>query len=1214
MAQLPAFSYLREGVPYWAVAGSGGGGGTSTFTQASISSLSVSSINGLEADQLDAAAWSFFPAQNSVDMNSQPLSNFPYIDGAGTWGIYADNAPVGSVNSSTFTVIVDSFFASANAAIMTAGTILGGNSAFSSINANLITANTFTSVSTVEVLSIVSTATVDTDVLHVSSINGASPDWWKNEAQSNVSMGGFYIDGISALYGTGANVFTVSAGNEHSLNLDGSNVVVNIGNSTIGNFAVQNNLSTIILANINGTTIPNLTASTINVPELFVSSVNGNEITASTIVIGSTISADGGEFQTLTATAFSTLGAEIKQGLMSSIVFNPQISPQFNIDLGMGDFLGTLGTGLFGVAVAVPVTAGTITYGLVKGLASLFEPRPINNIVSNQFETFNYASQLQVSTLNEQISTITRLVSTIPSTIVINDQPTNSTINTCDVEIYVSTLSPLPPFTAIRAIGDPVATVSTPWNVSQATPDYSWVPLPAEGGNQSTFSTITVNGDINLLPSTIIRSDSTSGVTYFIEPDGINMAQVAAQGFNVQNTIPGATEGIFTAGNSNPFFINPNASTFQLAYLNKAPTEFYVQTLGDDTTADGSISNPFQTIQAAITAAEAVSSGANQCVVIVAPGQYTENITFSKGYVAVIGAMNTQDGNQITSLNGDITVNVGNTDDLVARQVILQGLQIDGKLNDISAFQHTLIIQDCKFFDTETLLFVNPSAANQRTFITNSEFVQTGVSILPVVQFNVGQVQLERVDIDNSTNNTVLLYVSGTATLARCNFGNFESGTTATGTGVAPIVSVDSTSALVHTLGFTNIYYTSVSDKTGTANATGILFTTATTMTAIVLNCVFTLTGTSDLANQFIMKPFGAGVVTLLQADNQSSPAALGSCTLISPSFARADYVIPSMTAGITSTSQAVVSSLQGVNVSTNQLVTSSISGVFGSFGTISTNTINSLTANTSNLNCSTLTVGLSNFISPILNVNVSATPYDIMGVDVTVIPADRYLYFKVPGASDAVMYMNASNNNVGIDIIPESNFKFQVDGAIGGSSVKASTINTNFISTFGAGVPLQMFANENIELTPAAGSVVAVNDGAGPVGNQSGTIRFGNSEVIVSGYNGNETYIANNIYPGYYNVGWTGNVGRAIRVEYAIQTDNSFPSGLGQAEFTLPIGFSTLGSFQASYVAFQDNNPGLNHPAWLYSTITDGNGLISSIQIGAEGNSDVFVSVVGFV
>ena len=67
-------------------------------------------------------------------------------------------------------------------------------------------------------------------------------------------------------------------------------------------------------------------------------------------------------------------------------------------------------------------------------------------------------------------------------------------------------------------------------------------------------------------------------------------------------------------------------------------------------------------------------------------------------------------------------------------------------------------------------------------------------------------------------------------------------------------------------------------------------------------------------------------------------------------------------------------------------------------------------------------------------------------------------------------------------------------------------------------------------------------------------------------------------------------------------------------AEVVLPIGLSTIGCVQGTYVAFQDPSPGLNHPVWVYSTINDGNGLISTVQLGSGQNSDLFVSITGYV
>jgi hypothetical protein len=1102
-----------------------------------------------------ASNWSQFPALQDVNMGNNGLSNLNYIQSEANFNILASGDIVLTPNSGTV--------------------FITGDLQISTINGQIPGSGSGSTISTFQDFSISS--------LTVSSINGAVPG------------SGTVLSTFNDLYTSSlvASTLNSEVANISTINSEVANI------STINSEVA--NISTLIgsTINIDVITCSTLTSDFANISSLNTSSINGIEFVGGQGIIVSSITTN-----TIVSDSVSTIAAEIRQGLFSSIVFNPTVNPQFNIsvDTGFSEIgagLGAIGAGLLGLVVTLPVAGYQLGFGLGKGLNSATEPRAINNINTNNYEVYNYASQLQVSTLGTQVSTIFRTIETVASTIMDSNGSTLAT--STNIEVFTSTVSSAPPFLAMRAVADPLQFVSTPWSFEQMLSDDVWVEIPASGlsSNVSTLSLST----LTLAPSTIIKGDLDGAVMEVLEAGSLNdYGEIKTAGYWVTQSTTDPNFGIYVRNSSNlPAYINSNLSTFTIAYDNRAPTEFFVATNGSDTTGTGSFNNPFKTIQTAITAAEAVSSGANQVVITVAPGQYTENITFSKGYVSLVGVMNTQDGNQITSLNGNITVNCGFSDDLVARQVILQGLQIDGVLSDTSPNQHTLVIQDCKFFDTDTLLLVNPSAANQRTFITNTEFVQTTTSTLPVIDVRVGQLQIERIDVDNSTNNTTLLSVSGTASVARCNLCNFESGTTATTTAAA-IITVSSTSAFAHSFGFTNIYYTSSSNKTGSANATGIQFTSATTMTAIVINCVFSLVGTSDLANNYIIGKVGAGIITLLQANNQALPAAAGSATKIDPGFVRADYVDPAITAG----------SISSITINTSTITTN----------TASATSINATSGFFNSLGVSTLTVNSNIDYQPGTFVNKiflsgGVANASVIETDVLVSPyIDTVTYiqgFTNSTTANGYIVLASESGLMGINKIPDPGFILDVDSTIRTKVFHASgQIFTSSIVAPSTFIEVKSLTGE-VALTPDPSWWVGVNSGV-VAGDNQGKIKFGISETETTGYNGAETYLGTKVYPGFYDSGWTGLVGRPIRVEYAVTLDNSFPSGNGQAQFVLPIGFSTLQSFQATLVAFGDNNPGFNTPCWLYSTINDGNGLISTLQVAGEANAPVFVSALGYV
>jgi hypothetical protein len=219
-------------------------------------------------------------------------------------------------------------------------------------------------------------------------------------------------------------------------------------------------------------------------------------------------------------------------------------------------------------------------------------------------------------------------------------------------------------------------------------------------------------------------------------------------------------------------------------------------------------------------------------------------------------------------------------------------------------------------------------------------------------------------------------------------------------------------------------------------------------------------------------------------------------------------------------------------------------------------------------------------------------------------------------GALQGQANLNLVNSisSIGVNKIPQAGYALDVSGGIRAAGTNGTiTAHTAYIPTISTASFINIQSADTIELTPGAAWWVDIN-ASNSAGNGQGEIRFGDSKVFITGYLGSEAFIANNYYPGAYDSGWINYTGRAVRVEYPILLDSSFPSGNGQAEFVLPLGLSTLGSFQGTYVGFQDPNPSFNHPPWLYSTINAANGQISTIQVGGEAAASVFVSVVGYV
>jgi len=200
----------------------------------------------------------------------------------------------------------------------------------------------------------------------------------------------------------------------------------------------------------------------ISTPQLYVSSINGSEFTST----GITVQVAG--VSSLVANTVSSIGAELRTALVSTLQFNPSFSPNLDVNLGLGSLFGNLAGAASG---ALGVLVGGAALG--TGIAALSQSRQTNYINSNAYELVNGTTQLQVSTLAGPVSTIYRFVNSASPT-------------TPGEEVFVSTITGTG--TYIRSLSDPLNTVSSPNSTIQSFGQ--WVQLPdfPVASTVSTFS------------------------------------------------------------------------------------------------------------------------------------------------------------------------------------------------------------------------------------------------------------------------------------------------------------------------------------------------------------------------------------------------------------------------------------------------------------------------------------------------------------------------------------------------------------------------------------------------------------------------------------------------------------------------------------------------------------------------------------------------------
>lgn len=318
-----------------------------------------------------------------------------------------------------------------------------------------------------------------------------------------------------------------------------------------------------------------------------------------------------------------------------------------------------------------------------------------------------------------------------------------------------------------------------------------------------------------------------------------------------------------TAGTAGTDAVNYTQLTF------RDSTEFFVSEQGSDTSGNGSILAPYQTIQAAITAAELISSAAQVCVINVASGHYTENLTFSRGYICLNGSLQSQTGNEVCEITGNINIAVtGTPSDLFNRQITFTGFNLTcgagQTITNTSTTPHIVSFQDCKCFVVNQFYVSTGAFSDGRLYLTNVEIQQTlAGSTSPVIVTNLGQVELERVDIALSGNCSALV-IGGTSILSRFSLSALE--TTNTAATLAPMLSFTSSTTSTHTMG--NVAY-AISSATAKSNTSAVYIASGVNTTLLMLNNVFSLQGTSASTN-YTVGFDGSGTPAILGINNTS--------------------------------------------------------------------------------------------------------------------------------------------------------------------------------------------------------------------------------------------------------------------------------------------------------------------------------------------------------
>ena len=215
-------------------------------------------------------------------------------------------------------------------------------------------------------------------------------------------------------------------------------------------------------------TFTTLTATDwISTRTLYVSTIEGAKIDISGILVDAS-----GVFAT---NQVSSGVGSFNLTLVSSMAFKGidlggiDVSFDFGLGQALGGLLGGIGALVGGGLIGVGTGVGLAIQGAETGIATMVAGRPQNFISQDRYETVNFTSQLQVSTLGSNYpvySTIFRTVSSISA-----DQVPGK-------EIFTSTLF-YPGQICIRSVSDPMNLITGDSNLNTSTIQSfgQWVPL-----------------------------------------------------------------------------------------------------------------------------------------------------------------------------------------------------------------------------------------------------------------------------------------------------------------------------------------------------------------------------------------------------------------------------------------------------------------------------------------------------------------------------------------------------------------------------------------------------------------------------------------------------------------------------------------------------------------------------------------------------------------
>jgi hypothetical protein len=250
--------------------------------------------------------------------------------------------------------------------------------------------------------------------------------------------------------------------------------------------------------------------------------------------------------------------------------FTGAINVSFDLGLGqaIGGFLAGLGAAVGGAFIGVGTALGLTIQGAEQGIATMIAGRPQNFINNTTYETINFTSQLQVSTLGNAYPLYSSIFRTVSSASA-NSAP--------GPELFTSSFF-LPGQICIRSVSDPFNLISGDSNLNTSTIQSfgQWVPLEGlepenivcngvEANTISTGNFYSVLAKTDVLESyTVVASNFGIGLSAFLNYQAPLGFQTGATN---QAAFVGNLNNLYCYNDTNYIFSSQPGSTQENASL-----------------------------------------------------------------------------------------------------------------------------------------------------------------------------------------------------------------------------------------------------------------------------------------------------------------------------------------------------------------------------------------------------------------------------------------------------------------------------------------------------------------------------------------------------------------------------------------------------------------------------------------------------------------------